>query len=191
MGWTGTNIETGRSQANRLKACNKEFFDEKSKKWAVKIADYMKDNIYYALCYHTAHKHNFILVADTEVKEGCLMYKPMTSEMGPYAYNCPLEWFDKAPIINDTDREWREKCHQYQKKHKEKKEGIKKLKPGDILIFEYGYTKDKIKEWIFSRKNSKTYYFKLKASEQEHILKDWKKQNFTIQKNEPQEQTLF
>lgn len=190
MGWIGTFIETGRSQAERLKACNKEFFGEKNKDWAVKIADYMKDNIYYALCYHIGYKHNFILVADTDIKEGCLIYKAMTSEVGPYAYDCPLEWFEQAPIQNKDDKEWREKCRQHQERERKKKQMLKQLSPGDVLVFEKGYTDKNIKEWVFSRKHNRTYYFKLKGSEREHRLLNWRKQSFTVQKN-TQEQALF
>ena len=95
-----------------------------------------------------------------------------------------------SDVINEDDKEWREKCHKYQEQEREKKQMLKRLTPGDVLVFEKGYTDKNIKEWVFSRKHNRTYYFKLKGSEREHRLLNWRKQSFTIQKN-TQEQALF
>lgn len=67
--------------------------------------------------------------------EGCPGYKPMSEEMGPYYHDCPKRILDGAGPTDSADaNQWRAACHA----KRERKNLIKRIKPGDIIETESG-----------------------------------------------------
>lgn len=62
-------------------------------------------------------------------------YKPQDESMGPYVYDCPLYFFDLAPIVpSGYAAQWREKV----RAHHASKATKKGAKVGDTIVFRHG-----------------------------------------------------
>jgi hypothetical protein len=79
------------------------------------LKTHRKGNVVYVLyaVYHDGTTDKTVDVCVTSWGDDEFYYKPMNEDMGPYYYECPLDWLNKlSPPATDTAREWRLKVRQ-------------------------------------------------------------------------------
>jgi len=147
MGWTGTYKPTGMSIDDFFE---KEFGNFKfvGKGALINLREY-----YRAFEYEVDKDNNLVfdknktndpkmkrygvvvcLISMTRDKQFNFSYKEMTSDMGPFYYNCPeriLKIAEQTPPLNDWDNDWRLKCRNVIAKKKQ----INNLEEGDLIKF--------------------------------------------------------
>lgn len=142
MGWTSepcSKPATAKDQGNLVLERFLAGWNQTPKVLGSKhTAEDMGNQVLYALLElekKDGSRTNAIFVILYHWRDGELYTKEMDSSVGPCYYDCPVKWFDAAPVVSDFDREWREECL----KRDALKREMRRLKAGDLVRFSWGY----------------------------------------------------
>lgn len=173
MGWDGsfcTKPKTAKEQAELL--C--QLFYDDGYRLPTKILKHRLINgVWYAKVETTKEDGSAIVwfaICLVRWEKGQVMRKMMDNTMGPYADDCPTDWFKDVPVDGQFDRDWRNRCYAKQAKLKEVAHIIKSLKAGDRVSFNTTY--DGSDEWIYT---GKPWLFRKTPSAIASKLRNWRK----------------
>lgn len=154
MGWEVTYTEKPGSLKQQEEII-KEMFLERYNNVEVIKHKLIKSN-WYAIAEVTkddGSKYKFIAVCMVSWSKSTqeLQTKWLDASVGPYAYDCPISWFDEVPVMNDFDAKWRKHCIELRKKNTEKAKLLKSIGIGDKVKFSCAYAG--VDTWVYLGNN--------------------------------------